>query len=389
VQKKAVLAGAVVGGLVLFFIFSNPNAVPRVDVDEDVIVDLPANNEPIDPGTPPENVPEPSIVTGDFTYKVTLNFEDGSKKTFSHTVSIGELPLNSISAGGKKLTRIDVEALANIDLPDNVGPEVTRTMYVESTASMLLNGQTIGAKSFSNYINFERLNGDVQLWAFSVPASSISLPTGTYAFSLLSTDSLRFVVAGENRILKVGGEPITFGMESDAGLLKELYVATYSPAAAASLEMIPITSSTGEVRSYTSNVVVKASGFKPASEITFTYIDRSLNPAPQTVTNSDYSVLLGKGQVKLMSDLAGGAVDRTLVKSGYSKPDPERYYAHFIVSDGENYAFGKAGLSDRESEGKGENPGFYVWPPMKNGVIDMERVDALIAKGGPFLRDPT
>lgn len=362
------MAGALAGTLVLYLIFASPNSIPRVDIDEQL----------------PDFDPADKVVTGDIIYSVSLNFDDGSKKTFSQVVNVGELALGSITAGGKKLTSIDAEATALMKLPKNTGPDVTRTMYTESTASLLLNGQTIGGKSFSNYFGFERLNDKVQLWKFSVPASSVMLSTGTYALSLQSVDQFRFVVNGENRIMKVASEPITFGLENDAGILKELYVATYSPAASAKLEKL-----VKDGRSAGYNINVKASGFKPLSEIKFTYVDRSVSSAPQDPSNPKYSVLLGKGQVKMMTDPLGSALDVTKVKGGASQPDGEDYYAHYIVSDGENYAFGLAGTSWRVDSGRGENPGFYIWPPMKNGVIDMEKVNALIAKGGPFLRDPT
>lgn len=361
-QKAAALIGGALAVSLFVLIFAAPSmtlGTPKVTIEE--IIDLPD-------GVASNNSSPSKVVTGSVKYDMTLNFDDGSKKTFSENVSIGSLPLQSISAGGKKVKTIDADAWATINLPQGLDESVTKTVYIESSPNLFLSGNKIGGQSFNTHYNFDRLSAPVQLYHLSIPADNINLTSGNYTLTLSSTEKIRFVVNGENRIMNVQASP-TFAFSNDAGVLKEIYSISYSPAGAAVLDRVPIyvermgcavttenpTGICKELSSYETFIRIKAEGFKPSTQVNFKYEDKSLTP--DTLTRS---VLLQKGQTNLITDLTGKATDTTKV-GGYQLSEPKcyQYYAHFTITDGENTAKGKAGCSLRESRGNAEGPGYY------------------------------
>ena len=99
-KHKPVLIGGALAATLLFVIFYLPSTslqTPKVTIEEiiesadSVNASAPANSK---------------VVTGNVKYDLTLNFDDGTKKVFSESVSIGNLPLQSITAGGKKVKTI-------------------------------------------------------------------------------------------------------------------------------------------------------------------------------------------------------------------------------------------------------------------------------------------
>jgi len=344
-------------GLVVVFLlpllFSG--GIPYIIVDSDSKPDLP----------PGSNM---RVVTGDATYTLRLLYSDGSQIEFAETTRIKELPLGSITAGAKELSAVEVESFIDIALPQKVD-DVGEYVATASKVRFMLSGNTIATETKSGQYTLSDLDQGVTLYKFSVPASKLqaSVPDGKHALSIEADDALNFrVIAADgsvtDRSLEIEARP-TFAYSKDAGLLSDFTVVSRTASVGAVLEKIPswgYTYQTGQcpvgtnkfiecqvlketIVGYTTDVVIKATNFKPFSDIKFDYSKTgpaTTDPGSVKVKTSliPYTIVTKK------TDLYGNAEDRYYWNSLY-EPECGSYYALFKVSDDSSEARGKVGCN--------------------------------------------
>lgn len=349
----AILAvGGITAALVLaLFLFSGNgpqggNDAQWIDIGQTVTPDGSQNTVPAS--------------TGNVRYDLTINYVNGEKKVFSQVISLPSFPTGSVIQDGKDVKSIDLEAHAKLFVPASVsglGP----TVYTESKVSAYLDQQLIDSPAVTGRFFAIKTgeNPEMDLYKISIPASKINVSSGTYSLNFVSTDQIKFVVNGQDRIMKVNAGPkLTFQKD---GSDTKLQVVTYSPAAMADLSPTPVYVDQGTSKplvGYRWTAVLKATGFKPISPATVTYKYSGGEEQGFDLRTKEASAFLQGQSLRTVSkttDLSGSFRDEYQLKAGdnwyiqYSTPQCDTYYADISITDGQNNASIKSGCTYKQA----------------------------------------